>query len=153
MMVEEDTDQKRKQLIRDTRMPCEKAIKLLTEMLIMEQIHTDTLKLELTSITIRSFIETILKKMEDEARQKHIILLYDYYDVNEAVAIRADPSKLQMVICNLISNAIQFTPENLQILIKTSVISKPSPSKEWGIRFEVSDKGPGIIRVCLLYFR
>lgn len=151
MIQEDNKDQNLHQLIHDTRIPCDKAIKLLTEMILMEQIHTDTLKLEIDTIKVRPFIETILKKMENEAKNKGIILLYDYYDVNEEVSIRADVDKLQLVLCNMISHAIQFTPEKFQILIKTSVISKPAPSKDWGIRFEVSDKGPGLIRVTSFF--
>ena len=157
MIQEDNKDLNLNKLIDDTRLPCDKAVKLLTEMLLMEQIHMDTLKLEFESINVRSFIETILKKMENEAKHKNIILLYDYYDVSEEVSIRADKDKLQLVICNMISLAIQFTPEKFQVLIKTSVVSKPAPSKDWGIRFEVSDKGPGLIRVnyliCLICFK
>ena len=150
MIQEDNKDLNLEQLIHDTRVPCDKAVKLLTEMLLMEQIHTDTLKLEFDSIPIRSFIATILQKMEREASHKNVILLYDYYDVNEDVSIKADVDKLQLVLCNMISHAIQFTPEKFQILIKTSIISKPAPSKDWGIRFEVSDKGPGLVKV--IYF-
>lgn len=62
----------------------------------------------------------------------------------------ADPERLQLVFTNLLSNAIRYTPSGATVTVKLRVVQPPfvegdhrtvHPQK---VRFEVTDRGPGI---------
>ncbi len=55
----------------------------------------------------------------------------------EPITVLADASKLRMVIDNLLTNAIKFSPDNGTIKLGTSATSN-------GYVIEISDEGPGV---------
>ncbi len=61
-------------------------------------------------------------------------------DMQEALPIvLADPLRVQQVFANLVGNAIKFTPEHGEIVVRAS----PAPGGH-GVIFSVTDSGPGI---------
>lgn len=48
-----------------------------------------------------------------------------------------DQTRLQQILLNLLSNAVKFTPKGGVITLRTAMVSD-------GVRFEVSDTGPGV---------
>jgi signal transduction histidine kinase len=111
----------------------------------------------MNNITVRSFVEFCIKKFENEAKLKNVVVLYDYYDINEDLVVMGDGTKLNLVLGNMISNAISFTGVNSavgemkEVLVKSYIVTRKNQNKEWGVRLEVTDKGPGITRVYITY--
>ncbi len=57
----------------------------------------------------------------------------------------ADPDRLELVFSNLVGNAIRFSPQAGEITLRarSELASEVGEGQRW-IRFEVSDRGPGI---------
>ncbi|MFV1921387.1 MAG: CHASE2 domain-containing protein [Methylotenera sp.] len=72
----------------------------------------------------------------DEARNKRINLIRDIAD--NVVWVEGNFGLLHRAILNLILNAIKYSPENTEIIIKVSLVKQNS------IVVSVTDQGPGI---------
>ena len=51
--------------------------------------------------------------------------------------VQADPKKLKQALVNLVGNAVKFSPHGGEVLVEVQRDAK-------GVRFAVSDQGPGI---------
>src|SRR5690606_1929261 len=62
-------------------------------------------------------------------------------DAQVPTAVMADGLRMSQVLNNLLGNAVKFTEHGGVTL---SVRRAPTPHRPHGLRFEVSDSGPGI---------
>ncbi|MBS1771516.1 MAG: tetratricopeptide repeat-containing sensor histidine kinase [Bacteroidetes bacterium] len=85
-------------------------------------------------IDIHNKISNTIAMLKDAANQKSITLSMD---VREGITAYADKNQVQMVIRNLISNAIKFTPENGMV----SVTAKQLPGST---HIYITDNGIGM---------
>lgn len=69
-------------------------------------------------IDIKSFIESIVSKMQINASNKQQTLVYT--PINEVPILKTNKDRLEQVVINIISNAIKYTPEYGHIEIFTS---------------------------------
>jgi signal transduction histidine kinase/ActR/RegA family two-component response regulator len=72
--------------------------------------------------------------------------------------VNADPRRLQQVLSNLLSNAMKFTPAGGCVVLSARVASAEEAAEVWtsgtppaGVRFTVSDTGPGIPAADLVH--
>jgi signal transduction histidine kinase len=72
--------------------------------------------------------------MEPTANQKHLHLTLR--SRVEAAFLNGDPERLQEAFCNILSNAIKFTPEGGSIYISVAI--------DHGLELRVADTGEGI---------
>jgi chemotaxis family two-component system sensor kinase Cph1 len=72
--------------------------------------------------------------MEGQARENHVYLRIQ---AKGDLTILADPERMVQILCNLITNAIKFTPREGSIGVQAD---------SWGtdVRFTVRDNGTGI---------
>ncbi len=78
--------------------------------------------------------------LRDQAERKRIRM---FTGVNFGTVVLADEEMVRSVICNLVSNAIKFTPEGGQIRIYSENFKEEEDQKEM-IRICVTDTGVGI---------
>lgn len=84
---------------------------------------------------LRLLIEEAIQLLQGPANQKKIQIIHEVSSSVEAVA---DPDMVKLIVRNLISNAIKFTPEDGRVVISAK-------EKEIGfIKIEVADTGVGI---------
>jgi two-component system, sensor histidine kinase and response regulator len=91
-------------------------------------------KINLESIDFSAAVIRSLRQYEDAARDKELVL--GSVPVNEGSLIYADPTALDQVLDNLISNAIKFSPPKKKI----SVALQQGPDH---IECHIQDEGPG----------
>lgn len=96
--------------------------------------QTNKIKLVPTEIDIKSEIEGIISLLQPNLNQKSIIPGKEF---NTARKGYADKNMIELVIRNLISNAIKFTPENGNIFISLSENMN-------FLQIEIRDNGIGI---------
>lgn len=99
----------------------------------------DLSKIEMEKSGFRPEIMNLSELAEDVVQDlrsttKHKI---NYQKPKEDVFIQADPARINQVLTNLVSNAIQYTPQNRKIDVEIT------PGKEM-VEIKVADQGAGI---------
>lgn len=84
------------------------------------------------------FIEQICINLKPLAEKKNISVIVNG---NGDQTIYFDPDKMDKIVCNLLSNALRYTPENGKIIINYQFYEKGSIS--W-LKLDVIDSGKGI---------
>ncbi|KOY86489.1 hypothetical protein AD998_10335 [bacterium 336/3] len=92
--------------------------------------------IHLEKIELNSYIENQISNLEIIATNKNIHL-QAILEVTNDVSINFDRQILEIVIRNIISNAVKFSPENTAILIKTIINSN-------NLQIQIIDNGVGI---------
>lgn len=108
---------------------------IITTMLNLRFLETGQIDVSPASFDLRSVVSDACQDSETIAETNGLLLRADLPD--EEVLIRADKEKMRVVLDNLISNAIKFTPEGGEITIALC-------SKDDEIEITVSDTGIGI---------
>ena len=107
---------------------------LIEDLLTISELESGRVKLNLQPVALRPLIEKVLADFKSKAEVKRMKLLDDAADVR----VRADASRLEQVLFNLLDNAIKYgRPEGT-----VSIHARPVN----GLHVEVSveDDGPGI---------
>lgn len=107
---------------------------LITDLLDLSKLQSGTAQLNLTSFDLGEKAEVILNRFTALAEKEG----YHFnVDCDEGAMITADEQRIDQVIYNLVSNAVNYTGEDKMVSIHV---------KKQGdrVRFEVSDTGNGI---------
>ncbi len=107
---------------------------VINDILDMSKIEAGRMELELTSLSVPSIIEDIMRFVGPRAAEGHVDIILDMPKKCEIVA---DKRALKQVFINLLSNAVKFTPEGGQVKV---AISKSMD----GASIEIADTGIGI---------
>lgn len=126
----ETTDQALEVIERNARVQAQ----LIEDLLDVSRIISGNFRLEFGEIDLCSIIETTAITFQPQLKEKQIDLQLNLRPVPE---LCGDPTRLQQVTWNLISNAIKFTPAAGQVRVMTERIGDR-------IVLEVSDSGQGI---------
>lgn len=98
--------------------------KLVQDLLDISRISAGKLRLHPQPVELESVIETAIAAVLTAAIAKNIHVEFAKLTkpALTSVSVLADGDRLQQVICNLLTNAIKFTPEQGQIAVKLEVI-------------------------------
>jgi signal transduction histidine kinase len=108
---------------------------LVSDLADISRIETGRLKLERVSVSIGASIDEVVRSLQPKFEEKKQTLLIDL-DMNLPL-IQTDPTRLNQVLTNLLSNAWKYTPEGGEIRI--------AARRDAGqVRIEVKDTGIGI---------
>ena len=107
---------------------------VINDILDMSKIEAGRMELELTTLSLPSIIDDIMRFVGPRAAEGKVDIVLD---LPKTCNITADRRALKQVFINLMSNAVKFTPEGGQV--KVSV----AKTKE-GARVTISDTGIGI---------
>ncbi len=112
-----------------------KLLHIISNLLDSAKISAGKLKLALAEVDMRQVVPPTVEILHTEAAKKHITLTLDMPE--EVAAMKLDPSLIERVIVNLISNAIKFTPDSGFVTVKFVELKDR-------IQCQVIDTGPGI---------
>lgn len=111
-------------------------LSLVDQLLIFRRAEEQGEKLHISQFNLHDFAKEIYFYFSAQAKLQHID--YQFSADHDDIMIQADKEKIEIVLCNLISNAFKFTPEHgqitfsikchpqhIQILIKDSGIGIP----------------------------
>ncbi len=111
-------------------------LKLTNEILDLTKLEVSKMELEESPVFILEETRRIFSLFETEAYQKGIKFQF-VNEVNPALEIQLDLNKFEKVINNLLSNALKFTDQGEEVLLKLE-------EQEQNIRIEIQDTGKGI---------
>lgn len=114
---------------------------LINDILDMSKIESGKIEIQREKFDFRVFMETLTTVTYGQARNKKI----DYEtvlvgDIGEFLI--GDPLRLNQILMNLLSNALKFTPQGGNIVLRVSVLREDTHTR-W-LQFSVQDTGCGI---------
>ena len=101
----------------------------------MSRMFTGKMRLEPQHVPLVPLLQAAVDTVRPSAKAKHINL--EFNDRAGGASVFADPTRLQQVVWNLLTNAVKFTPPGGRIRVTTSRTGD-------NLRIEVADTGIGI---------
>jgi signal transduction histidine kinase len=101
-------------------------LSLINDILDLSKVEAGKMELELSTIFIKTLVETSLMMIKEKAMKNGIKLDLKVEKGISSLSIEADERKLKQVMFNLLSNAVKFTPKGGEIRIGVVLISDRS---------------------------
>lgn len=133
-----DADQA--QYVRTIARSAESLLKLLDDVLILTRIETGRIAVERGELEPVELVETVLASAAQEAYAKGLEIAA-IFAPDLPARVTGDAAKLQLILANLVSNAVKFTERGA---VSVSVRRVESSADRATLRFEVADTGIGI---------
>jgi signal transduction histidine kinase len=114
--------------------------KITNELLDLSQVETGNIKLNIKKTNPLDVINMAVESVKFHAERKHVVIDTDVQD--GIPDIQADIDKTTWVLVNFLTNAIRYSPENANIVLRCDVSDRK-------VNFSVEDRGPGIERKYL----
>jgi signal transduction histidine kinase/ligand-binding sensor domain-containing protein/DNA-binding response OmpR family regulator len=111
---------------------------LISQLLDFRKVESGSMMPVVSAARFDSFIEQICMSLKPLAEKKNISVTANG---NGSEIIYFDPDKMDKIVCNLLSNALRYTPENGRIIINYKLYDKEN--LRW-LMLEVVDSGKGI---------
>ncbi|MCA0969841.1 PAS domain-containing protein [Halobacillus litoralis] len=107
---------------------------LIQDLLELSKLEREDFHLNIEPIEIQKLLNDLIPIVEQQANQKDIKLIVD---LKGDAMVQGDSSRLKQVFMNLLTNAVNYTPEEGNVSIKLKEFNE-------FIRVSVSDNGVGI---------
>lgn len=112
----------------------ERLTNLVNDMLDVSKLQAGTIELNIIEYNLTESIRRVLERYNKLKEQDGYTISFDY---KRDVYVRADEYKLYQVIYNLINNAINYTGDDKQVMVRQIV-------RETMVRVEIEDTGNGV---------
>ena len=116
-------------------------LKLINQLLDLAKLETGNLLIKNTDGDLTSFLDAIVHSFASAASYKGIDLIIKQPDIR--CHARFDKDKLEVIVINLIGNALKFTPAHGQVGFSADIEKNSSPG-DVRLIITVSDNGIGI---------
>jgi len=131
-----EVPEKIKSLIKIAYNNCERLIRLINDILDIDQINLGKMVFKTKNTNLRTLIKQAIEINTTYATQFNVTLSCN--EINKELTIYVDPDRIMQVLTNLISNAVKFSPKGGNVMISAVV------QKNGNTRINVIDHGPGI---------
>jgi two-component system, NtrC family, sensor histidine kinase KinB len=122
-------------LLHAARQDCERLQGIVNDLLDLARLQAGKVELQRRPTTPDALIQTATDAHRAVARQRGVLLEAEVSP--DAPSVVADPERLQIVLSNLLSNALRHAPEGTAVVLR----AVPVPG---AARFEVADQGAGV---------
>ncbi|MEE2896081.1 MAG: HAMP domain-containing sensor histidine kinase [Planctomycetota bacterium] len=137
---ENDPDPKRRRYLNNIVESGRRLLEMISELLEMAKIEAGRIELSITPVSVTELLEGLQAIMRPQAEDKRIAV---ELQIRESIPVlETDAGKLQQILFNFLSNAVKFSPEDSVVIISAEPHRRPDGSA--GIRFRVTDHGPGV---------
>jgi PAS domain S-box-containing protein len=109
---------------------------LINDLVLVEKLSSGSFSLQLQSIGMAEVFERVLPIVSTAADARDIYLKFETQRVS-GLKVLADRDRITQVMVNLISNAVKFSPEGSEIVIRCNALSNC-------MKVSVIDQGAGI---------
>lgn len=109
--------------------------RLVNELLDLARMEAGHIQLNLEAMNISEFCRRVFRKFQGVAREHHIELVNEIYDIEKPVL--ADADRVEQVLTNLIDNAIRYTSVDGNVTLRVESFHN-------GVKIDIQDTGSGI---------
>ncbi|MFC9445723.1 sensor histidine kinase [Bacillus cereus] len=88
--------------------------RLIVEMLELAKLESGTYKLDMTAFSIGELTQQVYTKLLFSMEEKHLQV---NVDADPSILVKANRSRIEQVVVNLLSNAIRYTPDGEKIQV------------------------------------
>jgi len=127
--------QKLDMMLRNSR----RLLSLINQLLDLSKFESGKMKLQASQQNIIPFLKGIVESFDSLMAQNELSL--SFHTPGEDITLYFDGEKMENVVCNLLINAVKFTPPGGQITVALEQIKDPSPGF---LEISVRDTGIGI---------
>lgn len=92
-------------------------VKLIDDLLDLSRITSGKLRLQLQDVRVHELLTHVLRSSVSETHAKRLHVRTEFQASNDRLS--ADPGRLQQVFWNLVRNAVKFTPEGGEVVVRT----------------------------------
>ena len=139
LLLEENMTAEQRDFVETIRISTDALMAIVNDFLDFSKIERDKTDLEIRTFNLRNCIEDALQSVAEKATAKGLDLAYKIDGISPDVII-GDPKKLQQILNNLLSSAVEFTDKGEVDVSVSSVHLDPL----YEIHFEIKDTGIGI---------
>jgi two-component system, NtrC family, sensor histidine kinase KinB len=122
-------------LLHAARQDCERLQTIVDEILDLARLQAGKVELHRRPLAPATVVTEAVEAQRGAARQRGLEIEADVLPSLPEVAV--DPERIQIVLANLIANAVRHSPEGAAVTVR----ARPSTQ---GVRFEIVDTGPGL---------
>jgi signal transduction histidine kinase len=113
-------------------------LSLINDILDISKVEAGKMELELSTIFIKTLVETSLMMIKEKAMKNGIKLDLKVEKKLSTLSVEADARKLKQIMFNLLSNAVKFTPKGGSVCVLARIENGQC------IKVSVTDSGIGI---------
>jgi signal transduction histidine kinase len=138
------SDEKRQRYCQNIITSSRQLLELINDLLDLAKIEAGRMDLRLASVSVADLCEGLVGIMRPQAVKRGVELKL-VVEPNLPL-IQTDPSRLQQVLFNFLSNAIKFSPEGQAVTLSAALDRAAGPGGAFTqrVRISVADHGPGI---------
>ncbi|WP_268627288.1 two-component system histidine kinase PnpS [Paenibacillus alvei] len=119
----------------------ERLNRLIGDILELSKIESKRVPLQYSPVQVDLFLEKTVEMLQKEADKKRIDVLLS---TEQDMYVEADEDRFRQIVLNLLSNAINYTPEGGHVKIVAMPIEHSENGEAEWIRLTISDTGIGI---------
>ncbi len=137
----QDSELKRKVnlMLRNSR----RLLNLINQLLDLSKLDSGKMKLQASRQNIVPFLKGIVNAFDSLAEENELDLIF--HSDEENITLYIDPGKIEEVICNLLINAVKFTPPGGKITLSVTKSTRKNDNYPSGcLEISVCDTGIGI---------
>lgn len=108
---------------------------LINDFLNVSKLEMGTFATEVTTVNLSDFVTDMLDEFNDRINNQNIAVART--DTPENLTIKTDPRLLNIIVSNIVSNAVKYTPHSGQLTISFTQAGDK-------VLFEIADSGIGI---------
>jgi len=127
--------EKQADLLSAAREDCGRLRGLVDDLLDLSRLHTGKVEMQKRLASLKDLLEGVIAQHKVAAEERSIRLAAE--PVTPGLEALLDPTRISLVLSNLVGNALRHTSEGGQVVVRT----RPSDK---ALRFEVADTGEGI---------
>ncbi|HEX2570470.1 MAG TPA: ATP-binding protein [Polyangia bacterium] len=130
---------KQEELLHAAREDCERLQAIIDDLLDLSRIQAGRMVLDRRAVEVAALVEAVLEAQRGAAAERNLTLAAEGLAERDAGLVDADAERAQLVLGNLLGNALRYTPAGGRVVVRVEPGEK-------SVRFLVSDTGPGIAR-------
>ena len=143
MMQNDVNDYQQKQFLSTLHYNSQRLLKLVSQLLDFRKSESGKMKLQAAEGNLVNFTKEIFLSFRELADSKFIT--YDFKIEEDSLLLSFDRNKMEIVFCNLLSNAFKYTPKGGEInLLIVKNVEPNSDFPEGYVQISVEDNGLGM---------